>query len=180
MEKERRTKHVHVIVACDKNGGIGYEGKIPWKLHDDMKYFKKITLAAPDGQCNAIVMGRKTWESLPLKPLSNRINIVISSTCAKNEDCLVFKDLTSALSYANHQTCIYKIFVIGGSMLYEEALSCTLCRNVLVTHIDNEYICDVFFPLQKLQKDFILLKEGVVKQQNNIVYKFNEYERKKI
>lgn len=69
-----------VIVAATKSNGIGQSGKLPWRLSKEMAYFARVTSSAPDGQKNAVIMGRKTWESIPAKfrPLSKRFNIVVS------------------------------------------------------------------------------------------------------
>ena len=72
---------ISLIVACDKYHGIAKNGTIPWKYSEELKYFSKQTRTTRDPtRQNAILMGRKTWESLPIKPLPHRINIVLSST----------------------------------------------------------------------------------------------------
>jgi dihydrofolate reductase len=69
---------VSIIVACDKHGVIGKEGKLPWRCSEDLKIFRKRTLG------HAVIMGRKTWDSLPKKPLDGRPNIILT----RNQDCL--------------------------------------------------------------------------------------------
>ena len=69
---------IHLIWAQDINGGIGKDGKLPWHLSEDLKNFKKITSGYP------VIMGRKTWDSLPIKPLPNRRNIILSNSKFKN------------------------------------------------------------------------------------------------
>ncbi len=75
-------KPIIAIVACTRDGGIGKEGKLPWKLSGDMAYFKRVTLDTEDipGKRNAVIMGRKTWESIPnsFRPLAGRLNVVLS------------------------------------------------------------------------------------------------------
>lgn len=79
---------MEAILACTHDGGIGLNGKLPWRLKEDMKLFKKITTTIQNpndkekGKLNAVIMGRKTWESIPMKfrPLPNRINIILSKT----------------------------------------------------------------------------------------------------
>ena len=63
---------IHLIWAQDENGGIGQNGKLPWHISEDLKNFKSLTLNS------TIIMGRKTWDSLPIKPLPNRKNIILS------------------------------------------------------------------------------------------------------
>ena len=65
---------IHLIWAQDLNGGIGKDGKLPWHISEDLKNFKKITSNHP------VIMGRKTWDSLPIKPLPNRRNIILSNS----------------------------------------------------------------------------------------------------
>jgi dihydrofolate reductase len=69
-----------IIVAATATNGIGINGGLPWRLPREMAYFARITSQAPAGQTNAVIMGRKTWESIPSKfrPLSNRLNIILS------------------------------------------------------------------------------------------------------
>jgi dihydrofolate reductase len=82
---------MEAILACTHNGGIGLNGKLPWRLKEDMKLFKTITTTIQNpndkGKLNAVIMGRKTWESIPMKfrPLPNRINIILSRTMNKEE-----------------------------------------------------------------------------------------------
>lgn len=78
-----------IIVAATKANGIGINNSLPWHLPKDMKYFSQVTSNAADGQQNAVIMGRKTWESIPKKhrPLSNRYNIVLSRN--PNYDLLI-------------------------------------------------------------------------------------------
>ena len=101
---------IALIWAQDKNGGIGKDGKLPWHVSEDLKNFKNITLNS------TIIMGRKTWESLPIKPLPNRENIILSKTL--NNDILTFKSYDNCM--ANLQTrAIPKVFVIGGRSMYK-------------------------------------------------------------
>jgi hypothetical protein len=78
----QHAKPIIAIVACTRDGGIGKEGKLPWKLSGDMAYFKRVTLDTEDvpGARNAVIMGRKTWESIPnsFRPLPGRLNVVLS------------------------------------------------------------------------------------------------------
>ena len=101
---------VHLIWAQDENGGIGKNGSLPWHVSEDLKNFKKITLDS------IIVMGRKTWESLPIKPLPNRENIVLSKTL--NTDILIFKSYEDCI-YDLQKRSVSKIFVIGGRSMYK-------------------------------------------------------------
>ena len=83
---------VHLIWSQDSNGGIGKDGKLPWHISEDLQNFKKIT------SNSTIIMGRKTWDSLPFKPLSNRRNIVLSRTKQNQVE-----------TYASYESCIAKL-----------------------------------------------------------------------
>jgi dihydrofolate reductase len=169
-----------IITATDKNRGIGFQGKLPWKNKTDMKYFKNITNQRfNENKFNAIIMGRKTFESLDYKPLPNRLNICITSynidtayslfignsfyplktnksmdfsfsSSSLNKDVynhiLFFNSLNDSLEFLYHSSIIENIFVIGGSILYHEAINHKDCKELLINEIDIETECDVFFP----------------------------------
>ena len=99
------------IVAVDKNGAIGKDGKLPWHYSADMKFFKETTIG------NAVVMGRKTWLTLK-KPLPQRLNIVLSrkSVIEPQESVIVLRDVESVLEKANNLDC--DLYVIGGEQVY--------------------------------------------------------------
>ena len=99
------------IVAVDKNGAIGKDGKLPWHYSADMKFFKETTIG------NAVVMGRKTWLTLK-KPLPQRLNIILSrkSEIGPQESVIVLRDVESVLQKANNLEC--DLYVIGGEQVY--------------------------------------------------------------
>ena len=100
---------VGIIVAVSPEGIIGVDGGIPWHYSTDMKRFKRITIGA------TVVMGRRTWESLPGKPLKGRRNIVITSRDIEDVEC--YRDVPSALASATGD-----VWFIGGARIYEEAM----------------------------------------------------------
>lgn len=168
-----------VIVACCKNSGIGNNGTIPWYIPEDMHHFRRLTTHAPEGKQNAVIMGRKTWESLGCKCLSNRYNIVISTTLQKQEDVTIVSSLNEALEvcYKENINCA---FVIGGARLYAEALKNAQCSTAYVTHILRHYECDTFFPTDILMDNFSLVSEGSIQTtKNQISFTFCEYNRLK-
>lgn len=116
---------------------IGRGGDMPWHLSADLRFFKEITLG------NYVIMGRRTWESLGCKPLSQRKNIIISSKIppAANGEYI----LANSLQEAIHIAAGPQIFVIGGGMLYREAIS--LADRIYLTHIHTVVEgADTFFP----------------------------------
>lgn len=117
-----------VVVAATKDMGIGKDGKLPWRLPTDLKFFKEITTKTSDpGKKNAIVMGRKTWESIPLqyRPLPGRLNVVLTrsgiSDIAAAENVVICGSMASALELlaaSPYSTSIEKVFVIGGGQIF--------------------------------------------------------------
>ena len=127
---------ITLIVARARNGAIGRDGTIPWHLPEDLKFFQRETLGG------ALIMGRNTWDSLPVKPLSKRLNIVVSSD--PNAADLVVPSVTAAVSLAlaqGHQ----RIYGIGGARIYQEMLA--LAHRLLISDVDLDVPdADTFFP----------------------------------
>jgi dihydrofolate reductase len=129
-----------IVVACARNGAIGLRGTLPWNIPEDMAYFKRITMG------HAVIMGRKTWESIPAKyrPLPGRTNLVVSRTLppAWNAPRLWYcADLHAALAAARLVDA--SPMVIGGSSLYAEALP--MATRIMLTEIDRDVEADAFF-----------------------------------
>ena len=128
---------IHLIWAQDLNGGIGKNGKLPWHIPEDLDNFKKIT------QGSTIIMGRKTWDSLPFKPLPKRRNIVISS-----------KHISQSEHYQSIDLCIKqlnkdglkKVFIIGGAKIYKEFIQKADELHITSINIETKGI-DTFFPI---------------------------------
>jgi len=152
--------NIHIIWAQDNNGGIGKNNSLPWHISEDLQNFKKITLNNP------IVMGRKTWDSLPRKPLPNRRNIVLSS-----------KNISEAECYSSINSCIQSleaddvsdIFVIGGEMIYNSFFS---HANILHITFINKSIdgIDTFFPINinTIKESYQIIEENTLTQ--NCIY----------
>lgn len=134
----------NVIVAINKLKGIGMNGSIPWKNKEDMFFFKNITTNTNDlDKQNAIIMGRKTFESMNEKPLKSRVNFVISKK--KYTNVKSFESLNECLTFIKSQKNIEKTYVIGGSQLYKEALNHSDCMGIFLNIIDDNSPCDTFF-----------------------------------
>jgi dihydrofolate reductase len=131
-------KPLSLIVACTSEGGIGNGGELPWRIPGDMAYFKRITTdqepAGAGGRLNAVVMGRKTWESIPAKfrPLPNRVNVVLSRNPAALDlpaGVLRAASIEDALAAVDNRADIDQCFVIGGAEVYKQALGLErLCK----------------------------------------------------
>jgi dihydrofolate reductase len=123
-----------IIVATDKNNGIGINNQLPWHLPEDLAHFKKTTSG------HAIIMGRKTFDSIG-RALPNRRNIVISRNVNwGHEGVENVNSIDSALSLIGEN----EAFVIGGAQIYQQALP--LAHKLIVTEIQSDYTCDAFFP----------------------------------
>ncbi|XP_059633687.1 bifunctional dihydrofolate reductase-thymidylate synthase-like isoform X2 [Cornus florida] len=150
----RRT--YQVVVAATRDMGIGKDGKLPWRLPSDLKFFKEITKTTSDpGKKNAVVMGRKTWESIPLehRPLPGRLNVVLTRSgsfdIATAENVVICGSMPSALELlAESPYCfsIEKVFVIGGGQILREALNAPGCDAIHMTEIETSIECDTFIP----------------------------------
>ena len=130
-----------IIAAAAENRVIGKGNAIPWSIKEDTARFRELTLG------RSCIMGRKTWESLPKRPLPGRPNIVVSQTLAAEAapGAEVFPSLEEALRHCA-QDCAgrEKIFICGGASIYREALA--FADKIELTVIHKQYDGDVFFP----------------------------------
>lgn len=133
---------INIIAAMAKNRVIGANGKIPWDIPEDKKYFSRLT------QGSVVIMGRRTFEEIGF-PLPNRYNIIVSKTLKTDKKDLACADsLEQALSMAKKCTDQQKrnveIFLCGGERIYNEGLK--KARRIYLTELENEYNGDAFFP----------------------------------
>ena len=137
---------VNMIVAYCRGRGIGKNNTLPWHIPQDLKHFSKMTKGL--NKKNIIIMGRHTWESLPNKPLRDRLNIVLSNTITlEEENVKSFCTLEEALDYYQiHQDIYGDVWIIGGYQVYKTALEKNVVDNLYVTYIDQDHECDTFFP----------------------------------
>ena len=168
---------LNIIVAHTRRGGIGIGNKIPWELPKDMKFFKKMTIG--DGN-NSVIMGRKTWESIPCnyKPLVSRKNIIISTTMedtVDNGDIKICRSLGEAIDYCDDKKYDYN-WIVGGARLYDFALNNYLVDRVYITKIDENISCDTFFP--RIDDDFYKASSSDTMTDNDINFVFECHKRK--
>lgn len=135
--------HIAIYVAIAENGVIGSKGGLPWRLSTDLKRFKAGTMGKP------IIMGRKTWESFPKRPLPGRLNIVVTrDKTYQAEGAEVAPSLQDAISLARIRArCMAvtdEICVIGGGEIYAQALP--LADRLHVTHVLAKVDGDTVFP----------------------------------
>lgn len=147
-----------LIVAICKNGGIGIDGKLPWHFKEDLKRFSKLTKG--NGK-NAVIMGKKTWLSIPNTPLRYRDNLILSTSTSLQtlEHGVCVKSFTSI-----DEVCDYckkkdydEVWIIGGQGVYEQFIEENRIDEVHITYINKTYTCDTFFP--KVIKGFTLYEE---------------------
>jgi dihydrofolate reductase len=135
-----------VVVAADLDWGIGRENGLPWpKLRADLRHFKKTTSTASPGKRNAIVMGRKTWESKEVgcAPLPNRLNVVVSHAPLEvPPGVVVAHSIDEAL--AVHE--VESIFIVGGAGLIVGAIERPELRYVYLTRVESRFDCDTKMP----------------------------------
>ncbi|WP_461257829.1 dihydrofolate reductase [Treponema sp. R80B11-R83G3] len=138
MEKNT-PQEIIIIAAMAENRVIGKDNAMPWVIKEDMARFKKLTKGWP------CVMGRKTWESLPVKPLPERLNVIVSRTMTADtplhKDVKIFPSLSAGVENCSGYE---KIFIIGGETVYRQALK--LADKIELTVIHKQYDGDAFFP----------------------------------
>ena len=135
---------IKLIWAQDSSGGIGINNKLPWHFSEDLQKFKSLTLNS------TIVMGRKTWESLKIKPLPKRKNIVLSSK--KNNAVECYKSIEELMNSLNNQS---SFFVIGGAQIYK--IFYPLAHELHISFINTTTPnINVFFPISisEIEKNF--------------------------
>lgn len=166
--------NLSLIVAKDKKNGIGIENKLPWHLKKELRYFKEITTKKEDPKKqNALIMGKKTWESLPKKPLPDRVNVVLSQRVIALEHAHVFPSLTKALVFLS-DTRIENVFIIGGSRVFQSCLALPELKTLYITQIDKDFVCDCYFP--DIPQVF-QLKNETWDEENGIRFSFQIWEK---
>lgn len=161
---------ISLIVAYDKNFGIGRENTLAWKLSEDLKNFKRIT------EHNYIVMGRKTFESIG-RPLPNRKNIILTRDKEyTQEKCLIINSVQEILNFAKSKPH-YEIFIIGGAQIYSEFLP--HADRLYITKVNAELTnLDAFFPKWNEQKyKRIAHKNFAQDSKNEFEFDFSVFEK---
>lgn len=212
-------KGFSIVVAMEKNRGIGNKGDLPWpKLKGDMKFFRELTTcpdreavekrwglkagesadvsmwqdvsanlkfahpltSATEDKRNAVLMGRKTWESLPenYRPLPDRFNAVLSRTVVTGlpgpDRGSIWPILDIAFRDLMADSGIGNLLVIGGGQIFGAAISDLGCNHLYITEIDAEFECDTHFPETP---DFHPALSSPWIEENGIRYRFRRYDR---
>jgi len=158
---------ISIIVAASTNNVIGVQGELPWKISDDLKRFKQLTMGKP------IVMGRLTWESIG-RPLPGRQNIVITrQPDFSAEGCDVVASPVAALDVAGDAE---EIMIICGGQIYD--LFLPKAGRLYVTRVHTEIEGDAFFPAIDADSWELVDREGfAVSEANELAFEFRTYER---
>lgn len=163
-------QQIAIIVALDEENAIGHDGALLCYLPNDLKHFKQITNG------HTVIMGRKTFESLPKGALPNRTNIVITSDAAENyPGCIVVRSVEEALSYCAEQE---KIFIIGGGQLYRSTIQ--FIDLLYLTRIHYTFDdADTFFPEIDFDEWVLIEKEEHTADEKHLYdYSFLTYVKK--
>ena len=161
-----------IIAAADENNVIGMQNRLPWKLPADLKRFQELTKGHP------VIMGRKTYESLPedRKPLPNRTNIVITRDAGRQfPGCTVVRSLQDAIDAAQ-ETGTDEAFVIGGGEIYAQALP--IADRMYLTRVHGTFEGDALFPsITKEEWHEVSREEHPSDAHNPVGFTFFRYER---
>lgn len=159
---------LHIIAAVAANGAIGYQNHLLYRLPADLRRFKALTTG------HTVIMGRRTFESLPKGALPNRRNIVLSRTQTAFPGTETFPSLSAALEACAPEE---EVFVIGGASVYAEALP--LADRLLLTHVEDvPDQADVFFPeINPADWRLVATESHEADERNERPFTFADYER---
>jgi dihydrofolate reductase len=141
-------KPIYIIAAVGNGNALGKNGRMPWNLKKEMRHFTETTTRVKDPvKQNMVVMGRTTWESIPLehRPLPGRVNVVLSG----NPDYQASGAATAGsldAAYAMADDTIESIFIMGGGKVYAQAMTRGDTTGVYLTRIYKDFECDTYFP----------------------------------
>jgi dihydrofolate reductase len=168
MHMQSKTPVISIIVAIAKNHAIGKNNQLLWHISNDLKRFKNITKG------HTVIMGKRTFESLPNGPLPKRRNIVLSDKPNDYiEGCEIANSIGHALEMSHNET---EVFIIGGGSVYSQFMP--LANRLYLTIVDKDFDADTFFPAidfssWKLVEKIIIDNDP----QNDFTYRFETYER---
>ena len=138
-----------VVVAADLDWGIGKSNGLPWpKLKGDLAHFRRVTSACEDGKLNAIIMGRKTWQSEEVagKPLPRRLNVVVTRQQLQVPAGVVVASSLDAAVHAATAPNVESIFVVGGAEIFKDAFAHADLRYVYLTRVNGHFETEIRIP----------------------------------
>ena len=161
---------ISIIVAVSEDLGIGKDNELLWHISEDLKRFKRLTSG------NTVIMGKKTWESLPRKPLPGRKNVVLTDNPSETiEGSVTVYSIVDALSKCEKSE---EIFIIGGGSIYRQFMP--LADRLYITHVHKKAEADIYFPV--IDPDVWVAVENEELnsgEPDNIPYNYTVYERRK-
>ena len=186
-----------LVVAATPSGGIGHKGRFPWpRLPSDVAFFRELTSTTTTNNnkaavlMNAVIMGRKTWESIPenFRPLANRFNVVVTHSpteelkgmTSRYDNVLTASSFDHAMRLVSRYLTSYvdSIFVIGGESVYKEALTLPQCHTIYFTHVFNEFPADTFMPSFD-KEQYTITKQSEVYTEKDVKFQIVTYDKKK-
>lgn len=161
---------ISIIVAVSEDWGIGMNNELLWHISEDLKRFKRLTTG------KTVIMGKKTWESLPKKPLPGRRNIVLTDNPTETfEDALAVYSIKDAISKCEESE---EVFIIGGGSIYRQFMP--VADRLYITHVHKKTPADVYFPEIDLKLWKVTEREEYPESEgNSIPYTYTIYQRKK-
>ena len=162
-------KHISIIVAIAKNYAIGKDNKLLWHISEDLKRFKRLTTG------HTVIMGENTYESLPIRPLPNRNNIVITHIDGKKFDgCQTVYSINEAVEKCPEND---ECFIIGGGSIYKQFLE--ISDKLYITRVNKEIDGDTYFPeIDKEKWELIEIEKGIIDIKNEFDYNYEIYQKK--
>lgn len=170
-------RELALVVAADEEHGIGLNGTLPWRLPGDLRRFRTITQTSPAGVENTVIMGRRTWDSLParFRPLPGRRNVVLSRAPTLDVPAGVVHAQTLREALELDAPANASTFVIGGGEIYAAALSLPETTTIYMTRVEGRHGCDVFFPA--LGPDWVAREQAPWQSEAGARYRFEVYGR---
>jgi dihydrofolate reductase len=161
---------ISIIVAVAENNAIGKDNDLLWHISDDLKRFKRITSG------HKMIMGKNTFLSLPIRPLPNRISVVITDDQNDNyEGCIMAYSIEDAISKCEADE---ECFIIGGGSIYRQFLP--LADKLYLTKVGRSYEADIFFPeINEAEWELIEKEDYIDEENNSLPFSFQTYLRKK-
>jgi len=161
--------NISIIAAIASNNAIGKDNDLLWHISADMKRFKKLT------EGHYIIMGKRTYYSLPKRPLPNRTSMIITDVDGEEIDgCLMAYSIEDAIAKMNRDG---ENFIIGGGSIYKQFMP--YANKLYITRVHKDFDADTFFPEMLTYEWQIVSKEDVLDDpQNGFAYTFEIYERK--
>ncbi|KAJ1612223.1 dihydrofolate reductase-thymidylate synthase [Cryptosporidium canis] len=173
-------KGVSIVVAASVlTGGIGKDGQLPWAIPEDLRFFSKLTSnSSGSDKKNALIMGRKTWDSIGRRPLKDRTIAVVSSSLPLDKgdpSVVVFRSLEESLDHFMNDDLVENIFVCGGEAIYRESLEKNLVDRIYLTRVALDVEFDAYFP--EIPETFLPVYMSQTFCTQDISYDFMIFER---